>query len=239
MGTAVERLLRLIDAPNRFYIPLSELRAAQIEAANERFQERKGPIKLLAYRAQEAGLSEVRDYADLVPLLFAHTTYKSYPEGWLTEQKWDRMGKWLQTLSTHHVEGVNASYVRDIDDWIGRLEAAGHYVSCSSGTSGKSAMMNASAADMEWSKRDSVAAFSWGSGVQPHQDRRMFGLAPVATVPRNLVIRAALANAYSEPGSTPFLYPVPPITVGAITSMVALRKSIADGHCQAGQHRRV
>ena len=119
--------------------------------------------------------------------------------------------------------------MRDIDDWIGRLEAAGHFVSCSSGTSGKSAMLNASAADMEWSKRDAVCSFSWGSGVTPAKDRKMFGLAPVASVPRNLGIRAALLDAYGLPGSTPFTYPVPPITIGQITGMVALRKSIADG----------
>jgi Acyl-CoA reductase (LuxC) len=28
-----------------------------------------------------------------VPLLFAHTTYKTYGEGWLNERRWDRMGK--------------------------------------------------------------------------------------------------------------------------------------------------
>jgi hypothetical protein len=51
----------------------------------------------------------------------------------------------------------------------------------------------------------------------------------VASVPRNLVIRRALLDAFSLPGSTPFTYPVPPITIGQITGVVALRKSIADG----------
>ena len=45
--------------------------------------------------------------ADIVPLLFAHTAYKSYPEGWLVEQKWDRMGRWLDTVSTHRVEPMD------------------------------------------------------------------------------------------------------------------------------------
>jgi hypothetical protein len=65
--------------------------------------------------------------------------------------------------------------------------------------------------------------------VTPAQDRKIFGLAPVASVPRNLVIRDALVKAYGLPGVTPFIYPVPPITIGQITGMVALRKSIADG----------
>ncbi len=228
-GAAVQRLKNLLDAPDRFDLPAAELLPTQLEAANELLQDRIEKIRLLRNRAESGGISTIREPADIVPLLFAHTAYKSYPEGWLTERKWDRLGKWLETVSTHPVVGVDTNAVRDIDDWIARLEAAGHFVSCSSGTSGKSAMLNASAADMEWSKRDAVRSFSWGSGVTPAKDRKMFGLAPVASVPRNLGIRAALLDAYGVPGSTPFTYPVPPITIGQITGMVALRKSIADG----------
>lgn len=229
MGEAVERLLNLSQTPARFDLALAELRALQIEAMNERFEERRDAIRLLAHRAREAGITAVRDPADVVPLLFAHTAYKSYPEGWLSEGRWERLGRWLETVSTHRIEGVSTADVRDIDDWIARLEGAGHFVSCSSGTTGKSAMLNASAADMAWSRRDAVAAFAWGSGVEPRGDRRMFGLAPVASVPRNLAIRAALAEAYGDPSTSPFIYPVPPITVGQLTGMVALRKRIADG----------
>ena len=145
------------------------------------------------------------------------------------------MTRWLGTVSTHPVDGVDTADVRDIDDWIARLEAAGHFVSCTSGTSGKSAMLNASPADMEWSRRDSVASFAWGSGVRPQQDRRMFGLAPVAAVPRNLSIRRALNDAYCIPGSTPFTYPVPPITIGQLAGMVALRKRIAEGSARPAE----
>jgi hypothetical protein len=228
-STAVERLRKLVDAPDRFDLPLAEVEPTQLQAADELLQDRIGKIRLLQNRAETGGVKAIREPADIVPLLFAHTTYKSYPESWLTEQKWDRLVKWLDTVSTHRVVGIDTANVSDIDDWIRRLEAAGHFVSCSSGTTGKCAMMNASAADMEWNRRDSVAAFSWGSGVEPARDRKMFGLAPVAHVPRNLSIRHALIDAFAIPGSTSFAYPVPPITIGKITGMVALRKRIADG----------
>jgi hypothetical protein len=234
MGTVADGLTRLVDAPERFDIPVAEVEAAQVQAVNERLLERRRAIKLLGHRAAEAGLTEVRDRSDIVPLLFAHTTYKSYPESWLTHRKWDRMGKWLQTVSSHRVEGINTQLVTDIDEWLRHLEAAGHFVSCTSGTTGKSAMLNASAADMAWSKRDSIAAFSWGSGVEPRQDRWIFGLAPVAHVPKNLAIRDALTSTFGDPDSTRFNYPVPPITVGQIAGMVALRKSIADGTAKPG-----
>ncbi|WP_045875718.1 hypothetical protein [Pseudofrankia sp. DC12] len=35
---------------------------------------------MLAQRAKAEGVEEIRSAADLVPLLFPHTTYKSYPE---------------------------------------------------------------------------------------------------------------------------------------------------------------
>jgi hypothetical protein len=228
-GSAVERLKMLAAAPDRFDLSAADLLPAQLAAANELFQDRIGRIRLLRNRAETGGITQIRELTDIVPLLFAHTAYKSYPADWLSERKWNRLGKWLESVSSHPVAGVDISHVRDIDDWIDRLRAAGHFVSCSSGTTGKSAMLNASLADMEWSRGDSVGSFSWGSGVAPVQDRKIFGLAPVASVPRNLVIRDALVKAYGLPGSTPFIYPVPPITIGQITGMVALRKSMADG----------
>jgi hypothetical protein len=228
-GSAAERLKLLAGAPDRFDLSAADLLPAQLAAANELLQDRIGRIRLLRNRAETGGITQIRELSDLVPLLFAHTAYKSYPAEWLTERKWDRLGKWLESVSSYPVAGVDVSHVRDIDDWIDRLQAAGHFVSCSSGTTGKSAMLNGSAADMEWSRGDSVGSFSWGSGVAPAQDRKIFGLAPVASVPRNLVIRDALVKAYGLPGSTPFIYPVPPITIGQITGMVALRKSMADG----------
>ena len=132
-SAAVERLRNLAGASERFDIPAAELLPTQLEAANELLQDRIDKIRLLRNRADQGGMSKIREPADIVPLLFAHTAYKSYPEGWLSEQKWDRMGKWLETVSTHPVTGIDSRAVRNIDEWIERLGAAGHFVSCSSG----------------------------------------------------------------------------------------------------------
>ena len=110
-----------------------------------------------------------------MPLLFPHSVYKSYPESFLIEEKWDRLGKWLGTVSPYPISPIETSDIADIDDWIDRLAAKGHYVSCSSGTTGKSAMLLASDKDMDWSRKDTVSVFAWGSGVQPARDRRMIG----------------------------------------------------------------
>jgi hypothetical protein len=210
------------------------LRAAQIEAMNERFQQRKGAIKLLGHRASEANLTAVRDHQDMVRLLFPHTAYKSYPENWLKEERWDRLGKWLDTVATHRVPPQDRSQIKGIDDWMEQLQAGGHFVSCSSGTTGKSAMLVASKQDMEWCQKEAVAAYSWGSGVRPARDRRIFGLAPVAQVPRNFYTGEAYTAALQDPGFERFQYPVPPITVGSLTHSVVLRKAIADGTATPG-----
>lgn len=229
MGAAVERLTSLVTSAGRFTHPYAELRQAQIEAMNERFQERKDKIRLVALRAKDADIGEIKDLSDAVPLLLPHTAYKSYPENWLAEKRWDRLGKWLDTVSTHRVPPQDASQIADVDDWIGKLEQSGHCVSCSSGTTGKSAMLVASQTDMEWCKKETVATYSWGSGVTPDRDRHIFGLAPVAHVPRNIATREAHYAAFGDPEKPPFPYPVPPITVGALTQMAVLRKAVADG----------
>ena len=172
---------------------------------------------------------EIRSVEDMVPLLFPHTAYKSYPESFLMDERWDRLTKWLGTVSPYPITGVDLENIIDIDDWIARLSAKGYFISCSSGTTGKSAMLIASQADMDWSKIDTVGVFSWGSGVEPAQDRKMIGCAPVAAVPKNLTIGEAQRQAFANPEWERFNYPVPPITVGSLTKMVVMRKKISDG----------
>src|SRR5437870_8213576 len=137
VSAAVERLTKLAQSEDRFAISHADLRDAQAEAMNERFQDRKDRIKLLGHRAKEGSISEIGSREDIVPLLFPHSVYKSYPESFLTEQKWDRLGKWLGTISPHPIAAIETSDIDDIDEWIARLEAKGHYVSASSGTTGK------------------------------------------------------------------------------------------------------
>ncbi|MEV5828218.1 hypothetical protein AB0L25_21935 [Spirillospora sp. NPDC052242] len=229
MSSAVEKLLRLADAPDRFDHSHADLRETQLAALDERLRERRGRIALLARRAEDAGVGEIRDRADMVPLLFPHTAYKSYPESFLTEERWDRLGKWLGTVSPYPIGPVDTSDVAGIDDWIARLEAAGHYVSCSSGTTGKSALLIASERDMDWTRKDTVNVFSWGSGVRPARDRRMIGLGATAAVPKNVITAQAQEAAFGDPARERFRPPLPPITVGSLTRTVVLRKKIADG----------
>jgi len=227
MASAIETLINLVDAEDRYDIPHAERLAIQLDAANERLQNRKDKIKLLANRAQTAKITEIREREDLVPLLFAHTTYKSYPESWLTEEKWDRMGNWLDTLSTYPVENVENKGVKGIDDWLMRLEAAGHFVSCSSGTTGKCSIIDAALADRHMNKSNHAAGFEWVTGIKPNNDFKIMSVAPAVRSVRNDDSRDAITEGFSN--GDEYVFPCEPITVGRISQMVAMRKAIADG----------
>jgi hypothetical protein len=229
MGAVADKLTNLVDDQGRYNIPFSELREAQVEAMNERFQERKDKIKLLRHRAEEAEIDEIHHREDVAQLLLPHTAYKSYPESFLMDERWDRLGKWLDTVSTHRVPKLDPDMISGVDDWIDKLQDGGHFVACSSGTTGKSAMLPASAADMQWLKREAPQAYAWGSGVALDRSRRMFGLAAIAKVARNEATGEAYTAALQDPNHERFHYPVPPITVGGLTQMVVARKKIADG----------
>jgi hypothetical protein len=234
MNTAVDvaskaaSLVELVGSTKAFDYDPADMLPRQLEAINERFQDRVHKIKLLQNRAESGEIAEVRRMADVVPLLFAHTAYKSYPESWLTEQKWDRMGRWLDTVSTNRVEPIDTTNVRGLDDWLARLEDQGHYVSCSSGTTGKCAMMNAVPADLEFSGQSLLRMLAW-AGLKMNQDRRIVGIGGTAASPRARASGGPLIEALGAKDLAPLTPNVPPITVGAITEMVVLRKKLADG----------
>lgn len=229
MGEAVDGLLKYLGDGAAYDVAQEDVQDLQIKALNERFKEHLERIKLVELRASDANVGEIRELADAVPLLLPHTAYKSYPESFLSEGKWEKLTRWLRGVSANSTKSVDLAGITDIDDWVDRLGEAGHFVSCSSGTTGKSAMLTATAHDIAFSQKDIIGAYCWGAGVEARQDARMFGLAPVAKVPKNTALGSALNTAFASPDKEPFAYPVPPITVGSITGMIVLRKAIADG----------
>jgi hypothetical protein len=229
LGKHCDELLSRAGTPDA-YAPYDEVRETQIAAINERLQEQVGRIKLVAMRAKEAGVEEVRTLDDAVPLLLPHTAYKSYPESFVAEKKWDRLTKWLGTVSAHPTTDVDLSDVREIDDWVEACGRAGHFVSCSSGTTGKSAMLVASQADLDFASRDGIAAVQWGSAIRAGDMRTMAGPSgAVAYTPRNSTMGQAMVGAFMDPAAPRFQSGLPPVTVGSLTKMIALRQAVTNG----------
>ena len=233
MGSAVERLLGLIESRESFDMPQAQLLPLQIEAANERFRDRIEKIGLLAHRAEAAGVHEIAAPADLVPLLFSHTAYKSYAESWLADGKWDRMAKWLGSISAYPTD-PDLDGVADLDGWVDRLETVGHFVTCSSGTTGKPAILTCSREDLDRSGRMSVNALAWALNIEPAGDFRMMSMGGTSKSARGTAVLGALANSFGSP-ETVYRAPGPPITVGQVAEMIALRRKVADGTASPGE----
>ncbi|BCO55563.1 hypothetical protein MINTM005_08070 [Mycobacterium intracellulare] len=229
MRSAVARLVKLVGADDCFDIDPIDLLPVQLEAANERLAAQARRIPLLANRAESGGIEDIAQPADLVPLLFAHTTYKTYAEGWLNDGRWDRMGRWLATVSTRDVEGLDTAGVETLDDWLKELETVGHYLSCSSGTTGKPAMLSCTEGDIALSARINIEALLWATGLTRGEDRKFLGLGPQFAAPREDAIRQAMVDCFSS-RYLPYQFgDGEPITVGSMVDMITLRRKLADG----------
>jgi len=225
--TARQQLLDMIDGPAPFDQPASEVAALQLEAARELFAERRERVAVLRRRADDCGVTEVRSLADLVPLLFSHTVYKSYPASFVDAGRWDRMLAWLQTLSTRRVTDVDVEGVADADGWIDRLEAAGHHVLATSGTSGKCSFLNHAPADFDRKLRHWKTALGW-PWLMPARDRPFFSLGPSAG-PNSAIESARIgAQVWAPPGDAHFLTDEP-LRISDIAAGQALRKRMGDG----------
>nr|ALG05356.2 hypothetical protein 5H7_055 [uncultured bacterium 5H7] len=234
MGKSCDALLRNAGTPAA-YAPFAEVRDKQIAAMNERLQEQGQRIKLVALRASEANITEIAKLDDAVPLLLPHTAYKSYPESFLTDKRWDRLTKWLGTVSAYPTDTVDLTEVTEIDDWVEACAKAGLFVACSSGTTGKSAMLVASQRDIDFSCADGISAVQWGSDIRAGDMRAPAGAAgAVAYTHKNAAMGQAMMSAFTDPAAKRFQSGLPPVTVGSLTKMITLRKAIADGTAKPG-----
>src|SRR5690606_603053 len=133
----------------------------------------RGHIPVLDQRIEQVGITEVASLDDVVPLLFPHSVYKSYPEVFVRHRQWERMNTWLDSLSRARVTGVDVDGAQTVDDWMGRLHAAGHYVFATSGTSGKHSYLNQNATDLETVVRSQLPR-----SIPADQSRAVFILGP-------------------------------------------------------------
>lgn len=225
--SARQTLLDLIDRPDVFDAPPADLNALRLEAARELFTERREQIAVLRRRADETGVSEIRSFADLVPLLFAHTVYKSYPTALVEKGRWDRMLQWLQTLSVADVSNTDVTEVADVDDWMTRLRAAGHLVLATSGSSGKVSFLNQTVGDRQGKKRHFTRTMGWPY-VKPNADRPFFALGPSQGFNSAIEAQQIQAEIWGRPGSVYFLTDEP-LLIREVSANAALRKRMAEG----------
>lgn len=139
-------LEQFMDDPIEFFghsmtqmqtIPRDELEGLQKQAIALRFKQHYEKIPILRKLADRLGVTEVREFDDLAPLLFAHTAFKSYPSALVDNKRFDLMTQWLDTLTAHDLSGVDASECTTIDGWLDLLDRETPLnVITSSGTTG-------------------------------------------------------------------------------------------------------
>jgi len=106
-----------------FRLTADELGAVQLKGLQRRFSELRPRLPALAKLAAEQGIETIAKIDDVVPLLFPHTVYKSYPLSFLERAQFDRLTRWLGGLTTVDLSRVEVAGVNTIDEWIERLDA--------------------------------------------------------------------------------------------------------------------
>lgn len=227
MGPIRRQLLDMILRDDRYDLPDASLAALRLEAARELFAERREQIPVLRRRAEESGVDEIRNFDDLVPLLFSHTVYKSYPQNLVDQGKWQALGRWLKTLSVEDPTGVDVTGVQNVDDWIDRMRNAGHLLLATSGSSGKCSFLNSTRGDLELKTRHFAHMLGWPR-LKPANDRPVFQLGP-SDGPNSAIEAARICAAvWGRPGSVYFLTDEP-LRISDVSAMAAMRKRMADG----------
>ncbi|ACA96016.1 MULTISPECIES: hypothetical protein [Burkholderia] len=211
-----------------------DLRDLQLAAMKERFAERSTQIRLLRRRADDMGVETINRHADMIPLLFAHQIYKSYPEQFIDNGRWKHLATWLQTLSSNPVSDIDMTGVEDVDAWMGKLRDAGHYVFSSSGTSGKCSFINQTRTDLD-SVTESCVKLGIHGNALLHRDfgkRPVFLMMPPAGAHRHIepVLRAA-----KRLGAESTLMFDEPVLASATIAMGRMRRAIADGSAKPSE----
>lgn len=220
-------LLDMIETPDAFSLSAAELAPLRLGAADQLFRELRPQIPVLARRAEEGGIETIAKFEDLLPLLLAHTSYKSYPQSFVDKNRWERMNQWLSTVSTPDFAEVDVAGVDDADAWIARLAEYGHLVLATSGTSGKCSFLNASVSDRALKVRHMRHTMGWPVS-RPANDRHVFWLGPSEGPNSAIESGQILREICALPGGFHALVKEP-LRISDVSRMAAFTKRVAEG----------
>lgn len=231
--SAIGEIKSLVHRRDPFTLGTPALQELQLEAARERFAEKRTQLRVLDKMARESGISEIHTRNDLVRLLFSHTNYKGYPDTFIDRGQWANMNIWFQTMTTVPVTDVDVGGIKDADDWMGRLRTAGHHVYASSGTSGKCSFLDQTEFDASMAAKVLDVAFIKAlHPIVPTQDRIVYSTFPASGAHRWSRANAEfLRNHVGKPGEVHFLSDEP-LRVTAGIRAGQLRRAMAAGKAQ-------
>jgi hypothetical protein len=229
--SALQQLLNLAGVDDPFAAAPANLVELQIAAAQERLEQRRKQIRVLDQRATDRGVDRIERLEDIVSLLFSDATYKSYPESFLDQRRWDRLTMWFQTLSSDTINGIDFKSVDRIDDWLAALSRNGCYVNSSSGTSGKNSFLAMNQADMDIACQLMVQAARWTSAnlrTPPPEGFAVFVLGPSSGAYSGSLRSKLFAEAIARPGDIHYISDVPQTAQDGL-ELAKLNRAIAAG----------
>jgi hypothetical protein len=137
-------------------LPREEIDALQLAGLKQRFTALRDGIPMLKKLADGEGVERVEKLDDVVPLLFEHTVFKSYPPSLLEKNNFAALNKWLAKLVTPEIAeaivAADVSACQGLDDWFDTMDRQVPQlcISHTSGTSGTLSFLPNSA--REWEK---------------------------------------------------------------------------------------
>lgn len=233
MDPASQTLIEMSRGDDPFRYSSAELAPLHLEAAAAAVAERLEQVPILRRRATEAGVGRITCKSDLVPLLFPHTTYKSYPAAFVAKKRWKDLARWLTTLSCADLTTVDFDGVRDEDEWVERLRANGHHVLATSGTTGKCSFLRHSAEDLARKVGTFERLLGWPF-ARADRTRGFFWLGPHVGVNSACDAANIGARLWSTEQDSHFLTDER-LRLTDISRMAAMRRAMADGTVTPGE----
>jgi len=206
--SALQQLLGLVHADDPIAAAPDNLLAVQLAAVQQRLDQRRRQIRVLDQRATDRGIDTISSLEDAVSLLFSDATYKSYPESFLDQRRWDRLTAWFQTLASDRLDGVDLKGVDTLDDWLLALQRIGIWVNSSSGTSGKSSFLAMNRADLDVALPLMVQAGRYTSAAvreAPPHSFAVFVLGPSSASYSGSLRARMYAEALARPGEIHYI----------------------------------
>ncbi|GAA2410021.1 hypothetical protein GCM10010191_18390 [Actinomadura vinacea] len=109
----------------------------QQEVLRKRFATLRPNVEALGKLAERQGVDGIDTLDDVIPVMFDHRVYKSYPLSLIEKRRFDRLTAWLNRLTTHDLLRVPLDGLPSVDDWLARLDEHGMIIGHSTGTTGK------------------------------------------------------------------------------------------------------
>lgn len=119
-------------------IPVGHIEEEQLGLIGERFAGLRHRIGVLDRLADDLRIGKIDSPEDVIALCFPHTFYKAYSVSDVERRRFDRMTRWLGSLTSVDLSAVDTSGCDSLESWMGALrERSSLRPLCSSGTSGK------------------------------------------------------------------------------------------------------